>query len=1127
MKQLRMAAVLFSLCGAAWAQSATTGKVFGTVHDAAGAVVPGAAITLTSATGQQRTVQVGGQGEYSFPNIDPGHYTLTATRASFALFTVKDVIVEVTISTEIDPVLSPAGTATTVTVSAEAPLLSTASATTGRVIDEQVIRDLPLPTRNFQQLLGLSPGTNIPLTVNTELGRGDIDLNVNGQQATANNVIIDGIYANSIGTGSTPNLAVPSPDAIDQFIVQTSLYDATTGRNTGGNLALITKSGGNSFHGTAYDFARDTIFNANDYLFKSQGLPRGTLNRNVFGATIGGPIIRDKAFFFLSYQGQRERNSDCLSSCFFANNVPAGLTNDRSTAAITALQAEMYAQVYNPAIYGPTIPVVNPSSLALLQATFPDGQFVIPSAPAGAAATGPTDFVTVFSRGLSTFRDDQFDANFDYNLGTHDHLSAKFFSENSPLNEANFSFLGANANQVPGFGGPLNFRNRLLSLNETHTFSSNFLNDARFGFSRIRGISVPNEPFTNAQFGIANPLAGQFPGLSTIGITGEFTLGPTSLQDERSITETFQWSDYMTWTRGDHTFRWGLDIFRNHTDFDFNAFSRGEIIPDGFTPQQNFAQFVDGGLNFAANPQLLPVADAVIGLLGNGVPDRYLRTLDGDIFFQDDWRVTPTFTLNAGVRVSRFGGISEIKGRLVNFNPATFLANNPAGCSAAAPCDAPENGFDMLGKGDTINPDTWNGAPRVGFAWQPGTLHRMNMVIRGGYGLYYDRTSSRIANLQIFNYPYDVVGAALGSINAPFPNLAGLTFPLAPVVPATIPETYYGTPIGPQPISGYYVSPNFTAPYDQQYGLNVQIEPVHNWLLEVGYVGSKGTRGINVYTANQPGSANSPVLSASGFSGNKAFNGLEVAVNNGIEHYDSLQASLTKRMDKHLQFLASYTYSHALDNGSGSPENELAALPGDQQNFDTQYGSSDFDRRQRFVLSGLYDLGRLYNGSSGVASQVVNGWQLASIMTFQTGTPFSVLCAAGSTLNSRANYLGGDPYARQNNNSKLAEYFNTQAFGCGAPYDTTPLPSVALPPFGLSGRNMLVGPGQADVDMSVFKHFPIREQMNLEFRAEFFNIGNWANFGNPNNNLLAANPGEIQLPGGGPRVIQFALKFNY
>jgi hypothetical protein len=303
MKHLRLAAVLISLCGAACGQSATTGKVFGTVHDATGAVVPGAAITLTSATGQQRTTQVGGQGEYSFPNVEPGHYTLNASRVSFAAFTIQDVIVEVTVSTEIDPVLSPAGTTTTVTVSAGAPLLNTDSATTGRVIEEQVIRDLPLPTRNFQQLLGLSPGTNISLAENTELGRGDIDLNVNGQQATTNNVIIDGIYANSIGTGSTPNLAVPSPDAIEQFIVQTSLYDATTGRNTGGNLALITKSGGNHFHGTAYEFVRDTIFNADDYLFKAQdpSLPRGTLNRNVFGATIGGPIFRDKTFFFLSF----------------------------------------------------------------------------------------------------------------------------------------------------------------------------------------------------------------------------------------------------------------------------------------------------------------------------------------------------------------------------------------------------------------------------------------------------------------------------------------------------------------------------------------------------------------------------------------------------------------------------------------------------------------------------------------------------------------------------------------------------------------------------------------------------------------------------------------------------------
>ena len=1129
MKRLWIAIVLIMTANIfGLAQTATTGQIAGTVHDSSGALLPNAAISAVSETGQHHDTTSDAQGYYRFPNLEPGRYVVTVQAAGFAPFRADNVAVDVTLSTAVSPQLSAAGSRETVTVTSDEPLLNTEESTTGRVIDEQAVRDLPLPTRNFQQLLALSPGTNAQLSVNTELGRGDIDLNVNGQQGTSNNVIIDGIYANSIGTDSTPNLAVPSPDAVAEFIVQTSLYDATTGRNTGGNVALITKSGSNHFHGAAYGFLRDTGLNANDYLSNQQGLPRGTDNRNVFGATVGGPIFKDKTFFFLSYQGQREHNEICLSSCTFSDNIPALLTNDRSTATLTAMAAA----------YG--APLLNPSTLALLQAVLPGGGYAVPSAGTrGASADGT---VPTLLRGLSLYRDDQFDVNLDHNFGPNDRVSAKFFSENSPSFEADFSFLGANANQAPGYGGNLNFRNRLLSLDYTHVFSPSLLNDFRAGMSRIRGITFPQEPFTNSDFGIANPLAAQFPGLSTIGVTGEFTLGSAPLADEKSVTETFQYSDMLTFTHGRNTFRAGGDVFRNHTDFFFNSFSRGEIITDqasclytellgttGCTSAAiaNFDQFLDGGLGIS--PVYGPL-DPVIGLLGNGVPDRYMRTLDADMFVQDDIRVSPRLTVNLGLRVTRIGGVSETQGRLANFDPSVFLANNSTPCLPSNPCTAPQDGFTLLGKGDTLNPNLWNAAPRVGFSWKASET--APLVIRGGFGMYYDRFSTRIANLQILNYPYNIIGVGLGAINNPFPDLAGLTFPQTAQVPAALPLYYYGVPltgISPTAISGYYVAKNFTAPYNEQYNLSAQYELRRNLLLEVGYVGSKGTKGVNVYTVNQAGSPNAALLTASGFSGNKAFNGLEVADNSGISHYDSLQASLTRRMDKHLQFLASYTYSHALDNGSGGEETELAAEPGDQQNPSTQYASSDFDRTHRFVFSGIYELGKVYNGGSHLMEEAVNGWQAASIVTLQTGAPFSVLCASGSALNSRANYIGGSLTEPGGTRKNLGEYFNTSSFSC--PLSTVPGSGVGapvdLPPFGQSGRNLVRGPGQKNVDFSMSKHFAIHEATNLEVRGELFNIFNWANFGQPNNDLLGAGAGAINTLGSGPRVIQFAMKLNY
>ena len=1116
--------LLWSAGIAGMAQTATTGEIAGTVRDASGAVIAGATISVQSPTGQTQAVTTDAAGYYRVSSLDPGRYTVTVQAKGFTRFQAEDVIVNVTATTDVSPRLAAAGSTTTVEVTAEAPLLDSQNATTGRVIDERAVHDLPLPTRNFQQLLALSPGTNAPLTVNTELGRGDIDFNVNGQVGTSNNVIIDGIYADSIGTNSTPNLAVPSPDAIQEFIVQTSLYDATTGRNTGGNVALVTRSGSNRFHGSAFGFFRDTGLNANDYLFKREGEPRGTDNRNVFGGTLGGPLLKDRTFFFLSYQGQREHNAICLSSCIFSDDIPAELTDDRSTGALEAMAAD----------YG--APLLNPSSLALLQAKLPSGQYAIPSAASLAPNADGT--VTTLLRSLSLYRDDQFDINLDQNISAGDHLSTKFFAENSPSFEADFSFLGANANQAPGYGGDLNFRNRLLSIDEMHVFGASLVNDARFGFTRIRGITYPQEPFTNAQFGIANPLAAQFPGMATIGVTGEFTIGSAPLADEKSVTETFQGSDMLSWTHGGNTLRMGGDVFRNHTDFFFNFFSRGEIITDqtsclaygpGCTSSAiaNFDQFLDGGLDIS--PTFGPL-DPVIGLLGNGVRSRHVRSLDSDIFVQDDWRLSDNLTLNGGVRTSEFGGFSEIHGQLANFNEATFLTNNSSACLPAAPCTAPDDGLVMLHGNQTLNPTVWNAAPRVGFSWRPAAVTRA--VVRGGYGLFYDRFSSRIANLQILSYPYDIVGLGLGAINAPFPDLAGLSFPLPAQVPSPIPYYYYGVPltgISQTPISGYYIAPDLTAPYDQQYNLGVEYELIHNWLLEVGYVGSKGTKNLNVYTMNQVGSPNSALLTASGFSGNKAFNGMEEAVNSGISHFDSLQASLTKRMDKHLQLLASYTWGHSLDNGSEAEETELAAEPGDQQNFRSQYGSSDFDRKQRFVFSGLYDLGQVYKGGTGPARQVVNGWQAASIMTFQTGTPFSVLCASGSALNSRANLVSSDMTEPGGTESKLNEYFNLAAFSC--PLSTVPGsgigPAVDLPPFGTSGRNILRGPGQKNIDLSLVKHFPLRQEANLEFRGEFFNAFNWANFGLPNNNLFGASPGAIAVPGSGPRIIQLALKLNY
>lgn len=1083
-------AVLLILVPAILAQTPTSGLLTGTVKDPSGAVVPNAKLTLLSAAGEERTGTTSEDGSYRFPLLPPGAYTLTVTAEGFQAYKATGISIRITESTELSPSLTVAGAATSVDVTEEVPLVQTTSAATGRVISDAQIRELPLPTRNFQQLLTLSPGTVANLSNNTEMGRGDANINVAGMRSTSNNVVVDGTQINSPGTNSTPNISVPAPDAIQEFIVQTSQFDATQGRNAGGNVAVVTKSGENSVHGSAWEFLRNRELNANDFFLNTAGRPRPVLNRNQFGGTLGGPVVKNKTFFFLSYQGTRERNGASLTNSLSFPSIPAGLTNDRSIGALTTLQSAFYAP-------GATIPTLSPISTKLLQAKLPDGSWAIPSA-AGTAASAAFPVTTPMS-GVSTFQEDQFTTNIDQAIGQNNRLSGKFFFSDAPQFQSLFSFVGSNPQQIPGYGGNIDFHNRVFGLTDSHIISPTLINQAHFGYSRINGPSTPQEPLTNAAMGINNPLCASTPsfcGLATIQVLGLFSVGSTTLADQKSTTQSFEWTDMMTWTHGKHLVRFGGEFQRYRVDFFFNFFSRGQI---NFN---SFQDFMAGNIAF--------------GLLGNGVHDRGMRNNDAAAYIQDDYKVSDSLTLNLGMRFQYQGGISEIRGRLANFDPSAF--HGP--CSVAAPCTA-STGFQILKPGETLNPNTYVGAPRFGFAWKPPAVK--NLVVRGGYGVYFDRPSARVANLQIFNYPFDIVGLALGSFSNPFPNLTNVNFPINPVsVPSPVPYYFAGVPLTTTPtaISGIYVSPNFRTPYVQQYSLGVQWEVYKNWMAEIGYVGSKGTKLINVYTLNQGTSPTTAPYTAYGFSNNKALNGFQMATTDANSVYNSLQASLTKRFSKGLMFLASYTFSKSIDDASGAPTNEFAAVPGDQQNRASNRGISDFDRQQRFVLSGTYDLPKFYRGKSAVATRIANDWQIGGIATLQTGAPFSVVCVSGSTLYNRADLLSTvNPAGSGSAQSRLGGYFNKSAFASTCSNTA---------PFGTSGRNILRGPDQRNVDFSIVKFIPIQEKTKLEFRSEFFNAFNRVNFALPNNNVMVPlTLGTITSTASGPRVIQFALKLSF
>jgi hypothetical protein len=1098
----------------------TTGTISGTVSDPNGAVIAGANVKATNlATDAERTATSDSDGHFAFTLLPPGRYRVEVTAQGFQTHQAE-LVVNITQTTTVDAQLSLGGTTATVMISPEAPVLQAETSQTGQVIESGTIRQLPLSTRNFQQLLVLQAGAQASVPNSTDLGRGDTAFSVNGQRTTSNSVKINGVDANSIGTNSTPNLAVPTTESLQEFIVQTSLYDASNGRNAGGNVEAITRSGENEFHGNVFYFLRNKALNANEPFVKARGLERPILTRNQFGGTLGGRIVRDRAFFFVSYQGTRERNGLSLSNSLTFPAVPAGLREDNRTAAALA------------STFGLPVASINPVAVNILNARLPGGQFAIPSSgvagAAGPAARIPTQ---VPQSGVSRFREDQFNGNLDFNFTDTHSLSSKLFYARNPAFQAIYNFAGTGnrlegqpVTQLIGFGGDIPITQLLYSLTDNYSFSSNISNQARFGLNIIEATSTPEEPFTAAQLGITSPFANLYPGAPTIQVAGadsSFFFGSSPLGDQHSKIDVWTAQDTVSIIAGKHRLRAGGEFRHSVLDFFFNAFTRGQII---FASFNNF--LIGNG----------------VSILGSGVFDRHYTVKDFATFVQDDYKLNERLTLNLGLRYDYFGPPVDSQGRLVNFIPEQFRVG------------APPNGIVQAAGGqlggvptvdETLIPsDKNNFAPRLGFAYRADDAGRV--IVRGGYGIYYDRFSTRFINTQLFNFPYLALGVGLPGILRTFSD------PFVPLPPpssfptsATIPSVL--SPLAPLvgvPVSGIFVDPNLRTPYVQQFNIGVQWEFAKNTVLEVGYVGNKGTKLLQIINLNQPvyvQATNSfvPRLAPGTIlSANKNVTG-------GVHHvqtssnskYNSLQTTLTRRFAQGLQFTAAYTFGRSYDYYNGTPVNELASPAGDQFDWKTNYGRSDFNREHRLVVSGAYDLPKSQSDSS-VVRALLNNWQIAGIAVFQSGLPFSVIDNPGNAVFSRANFnpaFTGQIQCSGDVSDCLSSYFNQSAFVTSrpTPAGNTGVGAVTNPtfdpnnPFGNTPRNFLTGPGQKNVDISLIKFIPVSERVRVEARVEFFNAFNWVNYANPVNNIAIASFGRLISASTGPRVIQFAFKTNF
>lgn len=1125
-------ALMLSPFGAnrALAQTASTGALNGTVTDPSDKVVPGAKIAvIREDTGDSYDFLSQANGSYVAPLLPPGKYHIRVSKDGFKTAVLNGISVSVTEEHTVNVKLEVGSVAQTVVVRAEEELLQTSSPALGHVTDGQMVQDLPLATRNYTQILGLSPGVSADVNDAATLGSGTGTFSAHGGVITDNNFQMNGLGVNDLFTGSE-QVPIPNPDSIQEFKVQTGQYDASFGRNAGANVNVVTKGGGNQFHGTAFEFLRNDDFNANDFFLNQAGLPRGELKQNQFGGAFGGPVMKDKLFFFTSYQGTRARNGldpTCLGNFL----TPTEITSSASSRSATALGAAFGGQ---PGVLGPTVAPdgsnISPQAVALLNTTVSGGGFLIP------APQNPNGSSSVSA--ACPFTEDQFVTNADFVQSDKSKWSFRFFWADNDQSNNFTTNAGTGGGNVPGFPTVRDNQFRFFTLSNSYVFTSNLVNQIVVGFGRsvlMNGaqqptVTVPGQPtgpLTLGALGISAPANDNIH--PSIAVLGGFAIGGNG-QGFNLFQNTYSLEDSLSYIHGRHSFHFG-----------------GGIAPQ----QMNFENFTFPGLVvFASMSDFLTGFPYLVADL-QGLVDRAWRAWNGDAYVQDDIRLSPRLTINLGLRYEREGVIGDSLGRSANYNPNLLNPNPPPGGTLAGVVVG-SNFQGILPPGvirgtnsAAINGDGQNDfAPRLGYAYRlPGTDR---VVLRGGYGMYFTRSTGQLF-LQLIAVPpfsdFRVVLPAIGTTVAnpfapvpSFPNFSSLAYSSATALsPATA--------LAPQ-----IFSPTYRPSIIQDYSSSLQVELARNLALEVGYVGARGTKLAEERAFNQALDANvTPIRGQTtntlanldlrtpfvGFS--TGATELETA---GASWYNALEISLNKRFSNGLQFLAAYTWSKSLTDASGfsTATGQGANLVGNQNDPQSRYGPDAFIRPQRLVISYLYTLPGPHNQFSA-GGRFLGGWGVSGITTIQSGerltlTSFDPLNAFGITgggLNPDPAQLAPGCTAGQLVNpgsiqSKLSNYFNQS---CLAPPPVITTDGGTA--FGNAGAGIVAGPGQVNFDFAIRKVTPLgsSESKNLEFRVEFFNLFNHTQFANPGTLYGLPGFGDITSTIVSPRIMQLALKLNF
>lgn len=1041
-----------------------TGTIGGTVHDLTGGSVAGATVTVTNeGKGLARTVLSDSNGEYLVNLLPIGNYAVKIEKQGFAGYEQKGIKLAVNQNARVDGLLKLGSIEQSMVVEGDAAQIETTVATIGKVVEEKSITQLPLNGRNYLQLGVLQPGVT-PITTNlARSGSGaaaDQGFAVNGLRTQANVFLVDGALNSDLFFTSS-NLK-PPPDAIQEFKILTNSYAAEYWGG-GSVVNLVIRSGTNRFHGQLWEFLRNDIFDARNF-FATSTPP---LKQNQFGGGVGGPLRipkiydgKNRTFFYAYYDGFRNRQGITSST-----NVPT-----------PALASGDFSGVTNP----PHQPGTN--------TPFPGNQVPVNPITAKLLALYPTSATGKFSASPSqSDTRDGFGFRIDHHMGDHDTIWGHYLYD-VQRQILPFAPFGA---VVPGFPGTARNTPQTLTIGETHIFSSRLLSDLHLSFVRT---DFANPFFTRrdslSSFGFQ--YASTAPSVETIpfiSVSGFSPLGNPQGPGLR-FTNTYELREVISYLTGRHNLKFGADLRNTRYNIAFGSGVNGSFSFNGTFTGNALADFELG----------LP-SSFTQSTLGIG----HLHGYTYEWYVQDEWRLRSNLTLNLGLRHTMATAFSGAKTDLF----AAFRVGLQSTIRPDAPVNLVYSGDPGVPSGN-VPADLNNVAPRIGIAWDPTGSGKWS--VRAGFGLFYEY----IPGIAQFNSEFSSPpGFPNITINAPtnYTNpLAGLSNPLQPGSIRT-------------PVAFTSLGPDLHLPYDEQWNVSIQRQLPYEVLVEADYIGTAGVGLIRSRPINPavfgPGATvantNARRIYASNFA---SVNQIENSANS---HYHALQLSVNKRFSRGLSFLASYTFSKAIDNGSyyNISQGTNAGNSNNPMNpFDLrpEKGLSLFDVRNRFVVSGVYQLpfGRRLTGFAGVLAK---GWATNFIVTLQSGTPFTV----SEPLDVSFTAVGADrPNVTCNPNDgprTVRAWFKTSCFQRLSQ-------STNAGQYGNEGRDIVIGPPFKDFDFAISKDFPIRESLGLQFRAESFNLFNHPNFNLPDFNIGSATFGQIQ-GALDPRILQFALKLSF